>query len=78
MRSRLYDDMRIAQFPLVPELDPQRERQQIGDELELTRPLDGMDWRVMLFLNLKDVRHAALMQAAMSAVAAAFGWRIVR
>lgn len=70
--TRLYDDMRIAQFPLVPELDPQRERQQIGEELVLTRPLDGMDWRVMLFLNLKDVRHAALMQAAMSAVAAAF------
>lgn len=70
--TRLYNDMQIQQFPLVPRLDHQVERQRIDDQLVLTRPLDGMDWRVMLFLDLKDVRHAAVVQGAMSAVAAAF------
>ncbi len=70
--TRLYNDMQIPQFPLVPRLRQQQERQRIDDELILTRPLDGMDWRVMLFLDLKDVRHTALLQAVMSAVAAAF------
>lgn len=70
--TRLYDELQIAQFPLVPRLDHQAERQRIGDQLVLARPLDGMDWRVMLFLDLKDLRHGALVQGAMSAVAAAF------
>ncbi|MFT3719405.1 ATP-binding protein [Pseudorhodoferax sp.] len=70
--TRLYDDVRIAQFPLSPRLNPARERQRLDDQLILTRPLDGMDWRVMLFLDLQAVRHAARMQAAMAAVAAAF------
>jgi C4-dicarboxylate-specific signal transduction histidine kinase len=70
--TRMYNEMQIAQFPLVPRLDHQAESQRIDDQLVLTRNLDGMDWRVMLFLELKEVRHAALMQAAMAAVAVAF------
>ena len=70
--TRTYSDLQIQEFPLVPRLDQQAERQRIDEQLVLTRPLDGMDWRVMLFLDLKDVRHAALVQGAMSAVAAAF------
>lgn len=70
--TRLYDDMRIPEFPLAPRLRPTDERQLIDDALVLGRPLDGMDWRVMMFLDLKDVRHRALMQGAMSAVGAAF------
>jgi len=70
--TRMYADLQIREFPLAPRLDAQAESQRIGEQLILTRPLDGMDWRVMLFLDLKGVRHAALMQGAMSAVAAAF------
>ncbi len=70
--TRVYDDMPIGAFPLTAWIDPQREQQHIGDQLVLARPLDGMDWRVMLFLDLKGVRHDAQMQAAMWAVAAAF------
>lgn len=70
--TRVYDDIRIPDFPLAPRLDPVRESQFIDDWLVLARPLDGMDWRVMLFLNLKDVRHAALVQGVMAAGAAAF------
>ncbi|KQP20506.1 ATP-binding protein [Pseudorhodoferax sp. Leaf267] len=69
--TRLYNDMQIPQFPLVPEL-AQEDSQRIGNQLILTRPLDGMDWRVMLFLDLKDVRSGALLGATMSAVAASF------
>jgi len=70
--TRMYADLQIRQFPMSPRLDEQAESQQIGEQLVLTRPLDGMDWRVMLFLDLKEVHHAALMQGVMSAVAAAF------
>lgn len=70
--TRLYDDLRIGEFALASWIDPRREQQHVGDQLALARPLDGMDWRVMLFLDLQDVWHAARMEAAMSAVGAAF------
>jgi C4-dicarboxylate-specific signal transduction histidine kinase len=68
--TRLYNDLQIPQFPLVPEL-AQEDSQRIGDELILSRPLNGMDWRVMLFLDLKPVQAGAWLAATMSAVGAA-------
>ncbi|WP_447778098.1 ATP-binding protein [Variovorax boronicumulans] len=70
--TRLYDNLQVPLFPLGPILAPQRERQLVSGQMVLTRPLDGMDWRVMLFLDLGDVRHAALARAGTSGVAAAF------
>lgn len=69
--TRMYNDMQIPQFPLVPGLR-QDDSQRIGDQLILMRPLDGMDWRAMLFLDLKEVRAGALLSATMSALAVAF------
>ncbi|NML47414.1 sensor histidine kinase [Ramlibacter sp. G-1-2-2] len=65
--TRVYADMAIRQFPLVAELDPQQDTQPVAGQLVLSRPLDGMDWHVMLFLDLKGVRRQALLQAALVA-----------
>ncbi|MEF7616389.1 ATP-binding protein [Aquincola sp. MAHUQ-54] len=43
-----------------------------GGMLVLSRPLDGMDWRVMMFLDLREVRTAAAFNGMMASVAAAF------
>lgn len=65
--TRLYADLPIRSFPLAPALDPTEDVQPVGNELVLSRPLDGMDWYVMLFLDLKGVRNLAFLQALMVA-----------
>lgn len=40
--------------------------------LVMSRPLDGMDWRVMMFLDLREVRTAAALNGMMASVLAAF------
>jgi two-component system C4-dicarboxylate transport sensor histidine kinase DctB len=63
--TRLYADLPIRQFPLARELDPREPVQPVGNQLVLSRPLDGMDWHVMLFLDFAGVRKQAFLQALM-------------
>ncbi|MBS0341336.1 MAG: sensor histidine kinase [Proteobacteria bacterium] len=70
--TRLYNEVNIGEFSMAKGIIPQSEEQRIGDVLVLGRPLDGLNWRVMLFLDLKDISREARVEAAMAAVAAAF------
>ena len=68
--TRLYDYLQIPEFPLKLNLDPLRNYQRIGERLVLGRNLDGMDWRLILFLDEKEVRREPFGRATASAVAA--------
>lgn len=85
--NRLYSDLRTTRFPLAVELPPGGDRQILDEMLPdtaaaalgagagmliLGRPIDGMDWRLLTFSDLRDVHAQALLHGAMSAVAAAF------
>jgi len=85
--SRLYNNRRIDRFPLVVQLsideDSQviegvlpvgqaRHRARNPEMLVLGRSLDGMDWRLMTFTDLRPTRRQAAVYGIMSAVGAAF------
>lgn len=86
--TRMYNNLRIRAFPLAPMLwigedgqlldggaVPPRPILRSGRDagtLVMSRPLDGMDWRVMMFQDLREVRSAAVLSALMAAVAAGF------
>ena len=85
--TRMYNNHRIGRFPLDVRLAPDEEGELLegplpGDGLApqsppqemlvLSRTLDGMDWRLMTFSDLREVRSRALVYGALSAVAAGF------
>lgn len=83
--TRTYNNLRIQPFPLtlqrvddgsgkagdVASLRLPAEAA-ASDTMVLSRPLDGMDWRLVLFHNLRAVRSEAAMNALAAAVAAGF------
>lgn len=70
--TRVYADVPIRPFPLVPGLATDTDVQLVGRHLVLARPLNGMDWRVLLFLDLRSVRDSAVGHALMAAVGTGF------
>ncbi|CAN5310566.1 ATP-binding protein [soil metagenome] len=86
--TRMYNNRRIPRFPLAVQTKPDDDGQVLegllpGDDayrsqnrnpemLVLSRTLDGMDWRLMTFSDLRAVRSQALVYSMMSAVAASF------
>ncbi|WP_119153929.1 ATP-binding protein [Caldimonas tepidiphila] len=86
--NRLYNGLRIPPFPLPVQLHvdedsqviegvmrggvPPRERLQRHDMLLLGRTLDGMDWRLLTFTDLRGVRNQALAHGMLSGLAAGF------
>ncbi|MEY4416849.1 MAG: hypothetical protein RIQ53_4142 [Pseudomonadota bacterium] len=85
--NRMYGDVQLRRFPLPVDYSVDEESQAIEGELDLQptlptrggsgmlvlgRALDGMDWRVLMFADLRPVRAQALRASLMSAVAVAF------
>ncbi|NML18753.1 ATP-binding protein [Azohydromonas caseinilytica] len=86
--SRLYDDRPIDPFPLPVQLrfdedgqvvDGQvsggaspREQLLRRDMLLIGRSIDGMNWRLLTFLDLRQARNQALEHAMLSALVAGF------
>ncbi|MEY2654814.1 MAG: hypothetical protein RLZZ524_1842 [Pseudomonadota bacterium] len=85
--NRLYDDLRIARFPLPVQLSIDEESQVVegllpashavltrgsAETLVLGRALDGMDWRVLIFSDLRTVRLQAMRDGTLCGVAVAF------
>lgn len=86
--SRLYGPHELHPFPLdlpasvldeglVPEMPVRPEWVRAGAgrgtrTLALGRVIDGMDWRVILFASLQDVRAQAITQATLAALATGF------
>ncbi len=85
--NRLYDDLRIARFPLPVQLSVDEESQVVegvlpagnavlargsAEMLVLGRALDGMDWRVLIFSDLRGVRMQAMRYGILCGVAVAF------
>ncbi len=85
--TRMYNNLRVPRFPLDTELMPDdnfrmlphgipgvtpTRRAAAADTMVLARPLDGMDWRLMLFVDMAGVRSTALLSGFMAAVAAGF------
>lgn len=86
--SRLYNNRRIDRFPLVVQLSvdedsqviegvlpmgqPHHHRSRNPEMLVLGRSLDGMDWRLMTFTDLRPTRRQAAVYGFMAAVGAAF------
>jgi len=86
--TRLYNNLRIPRFPIELEQSPGEEGQVLDVTLSqatrarrdvsgpgvllLGRPIDGMDWRLLMFSDLRGVRAQALFYALTSAVAAGF------
>jgi two-component system C4-dicarboxylate transport sensor histidine kinase DctB len=86
--SRLYNNRRIARFPLAVQLSIDEDSQVLegvlpgglqvpsrpasGGMLVLGRTLDGMDWRLLIFSDLRGVRNQAAVHSLLTAVAAGF------
>lgn len=86
--TRIYDDRRIGPFPLPVKLSIDADSQVLegvvppgpatgtprssAGTLVLGRSLDGMDWRLLLFSDLRMVRNQAFLNGLLSAVAASF------
>ena len=86
--NRLYDGVRIQPFPLPVHLHVDEDSQVIegvvsggvaprgrplrSDMLLMGRTLDGMDWRLLIFTDLRGVRNQALTHSLLSALAAGF------
>jgi two-component system C4-dicarboxylate transport sensor histidine kinase DctB len=88
--ARLYGGRDIAAFPfrMPPRLFADAAEQEVrlalpGDAaaaqharsmLAMARPLDGLDWRVLLFVDLKEVRAQALSHALLASLVAGCIW----
>ncbi|MFM2056237.1 MAG: hypothetical protein RLY71_622 [Pseudomonadota bacterium] len=86
--SRLYNNRRIARFPLAVQLSIDEDSQVLegvlpgslqtpsrpagSGTLVLGRTLDGMDWRLLIFSDLRGVRNQAVVHSLLTAVAAGF------
>ncbi len=85
--SRLFNTQRIAPFPLTVELTVDPESQELEGRLNDTlhssrqgspgtlvrgRALDGMDWRLLMFPDLRDVHNQALVHGMLATLAAGF------
>jgi two-component system C4-dicarboxylate transport sensor histidine kinase DctB len=86
--TRLYNNLQIRRFPLAVQLSINEESQVVEgvlpdvahpggppaqpEMLVIGRTLDGMDWRLLLFIDLQPTRRQAAVQGVMVAVAAAF------
>lgn len=88
--TRLYNNLRIARFPLAVQLSVDDDSQIIegvlpggasapagrqgssSGMLVLGRTLNGMDWRLLIFSDLRGVRRQAVVTSLMSAVVAGF------
>lgn len=83
--TRTYDNLRIPRFPLATALTLDADGQLMPDAandlaapaaapgmLVVSRTLDGMDWRLLLFHDLRPVRQQAVAAAFMAAGAAGF------
>lgn len=83
--NRQYDNQALPRFPLPASALPPDEGQVLDAAaspavaalapqglLVLGRPIDGMDWRLLMLADLRGVRQQALAAALMSAVAAGF------
>ena len=86
--TRMYNNRRIGRFPLAVRLPIDDDSSIVEgtlvggtvddrplsnpEMLVLARTLDGMDWRLMMFTDLREVHRQAAVYGMMSAVAAAF------
>ncbi|MEY8879457.1 MAG: ATP-binding protein, partial [Leptothrix sp. (in: b-proteobacteria)] len=86
--SRLYNNRRITRFPLPVQLSIDEDSQVLegvlpgglqtpsrpagSGTLVLGRTLDGMDWRLLIFSDLRGVRNQAVIHSLLTAVAAGF------
>ncbi|MEO8279246.1 MAG: ATP-binding protein [Ideonella sp.] len=83
--TRMYNNLRVSRFPVSVEFDddenmrmlehslaPRRHTAGGAGTMVLSRTLDGIDWRLMLFVDMNPVREAAIGSGFMAAVAAGF------
>ena len=84
--TRMYNNLRLARFPLSAELAIDEDSQVVdtvlpaggpvalrpvqGGTLVLGRTINGMDWRLMMFADLQPVRNQALFGGMAAALAA--------
>lgn len=83
--TRMYNNLRVSPFPVAVAFDDDESVRMLTHNLSarrqanggagtmvLSRTLDGIDWRLMIFVDLNPVREAAIGSGFMAAVAAGF------